>query len=168
MSIFIISTYLSVRNNNLKSKWGKLTCKKILVVLLHLESFNDGGWHCNSYKFSDISKSFSYTFYHPLCFQMQVATGRYHTLLAHDSSVYSCGSSLCGVLGHGPDTTQCAAFSRVSFPSLSHVISISASHNHAAFITELGEVIDALQWKLIIPIVVLLFPLCLAPITNLV
>ncbi|CAL5065688.1 unnamed protein product [Urochloa decumbens] len=71
---------------------------------------------------------------------MQVATGRYHTLLVHDSSVYSCGSSLCGVLGHGPDTTQCAAFSRVSFPSLSRVINISASHNHAAFVTESGEV----------------------------
>ncbi|PWZ41711.1 hypothetical protein Zm00014a_027754 [Zea mays] len=71
---------------------------------------------------------------------MQVATGRYHTLLVHDSSVYSCGSSLCGVLGHGPDTTQCAAFSRVSFPSLSCVINISASHNHAAFVMESGEV----------------------------
>ncbi|EEE67116.1 hypothetical protein OsJ_24138 [Oryza sativa Japonica Group] len=71
---------------------------------------------------------------------MQVATGRYHTLLVHDSSVYSCGSSLCGVLGHGPDTTQCAAFSRVPFPSLSRVVNISASHNHAAFVTELGEV----------------------------
>ncbi|WVZ63030.1 hypothetical protein U9M48_012706, partial [Paspalum notatum var. saurae] len=59
---------------------------------------------------------------------MQVATGRYHTLLVHDSSVYSCGSSLCGVLGHGPDTTQCVAFSRVTFPSLSRVINISASH----------------------------------------
>jgi hypothetical protein len=80
-----------------------------------------------------------------LYFQMQVATGRYHTLLVHDSSVYSCGSSLCGVLGHGQDTTQCTAFSRLSFPSLSRVINISASHNHAAFITESGEVFDALS-----------------------
>ncbi|VAH45691.1 unnamed protein product [Triticum turgidum subsp. durum] len=71
---------------------------------------------------------------------MQVATGRYHTLLVHDSSVYSCGSSLCGVLGHGPDTTQCVAFSRVSFPSLARVVNISAFHNHAAFVTESGEV----------------------------
>ncbi|KAM3365928.1 hypothetical protein ACQJBY_015492 [Aegilops geniculata] len=71
---------------------------------------------------------------------MQVATGRYHTLLVHDSSVYSCGSSLCGVLGHGPDTTQCVAFSRVSFPSLVRVVNISAFHNHAAFVTESGEV----------------------------
>ncbi|XP_020096036.1 ultraviolet-B receptor UVR8 [Ananas comosus] len=70
---------------------------------------------------------------------MQVATGRYHTLLIHDSSVYSCGSSLCGVLGHGQDTTQCVAFSRVNFPSLSRVIHISASHNHAAFIMQSGE-----------------------------
>ncbi|XP_072985908.1 ultraviolet-B receptor UVR8-like [Typha latifolia] len=71
---------------------------------------------------------------------MQVATGRYHTLLVHDSSVYSCGSSLCGVLGHGQDTTQCAAFSLVNFPSLSRVMHISASHNHAAFVMESGEV----------------------------
>jgi len=91
-----------------------------------------------------VSKLFPYTCEPPVCFQMQVATGRYHTLLVHDSSVYSCGSSLCGVLGHGPDTTQCAAFSRVSFPSLSRVINISASHNHAAFVTESGEVIDDL------------------------
>jgi alpha-tubulin suppressor-like RCC1 family protein len=75
---------------------------------------------------------------------MQVATGRYHTLLVHDSSVYSCGSSLCGVLGHGPDTTQCVAFSQVSFPSLARVVNISAFHNHAAFVTESGEVIDTL------------------------
>ncbi|CAD5170601.1 unnamed protein product [Musa acuminata subsp. malaccensis] len=72
---------------------------------------------------------------------MQVTTGRYHTLLIHDSSVYSCGSSLCGVLGHGQDTTQCAAFSRINFPSVSHVIHISASHNHAAFVTQTGEVV---------------------------
>ncbi|CAL9154241.1 unnamed protein product [Musa hybrid cultivar] len=71
---------------------------------------------------------------------MQVTTGRYHTLLVHNSSVYSCGSNLCGVLGHGQDTTQCAAFSRINFPSLSHVIHISASQNHAAFITQSGEV----------------------------
>ncbi|XP_072987460.1 ultraviolet-B receptor UVR8 isoform X1 [Typha latifolia] len=71
---------------------------------------------------------------------MQVTTGRYHTLLIHDSSVFSCGSSLCGVLGHGQDTTQCVAFSRVNFPSLSPVIHVSASHNHAAFVTQSGEV----------------------------
>ncbi|KAJ6839915.1 ultraviolet-B receptor UVR8-like [Iris pallida] len=71
---------------------------------------------------------------------MQVATGRYHTLLVHDSSVYSCGSSLCGVLGHGPDTTQCAAFTRINLPSLSRVIHISASHNHAALVMQSGEV----------------------------
>ncbi|KAK8964427.1 Ultraviolet-B receptor UVR8 [Platanthera guangdongensis] len=69
---------------------------------------------------------------------MQVTTGRYHTLLLHDSSVYSCGSSLCGVLGHGQDTTQCVAFSRIT--TLSHVIHMSASHNHAAFVMQSGEV----------------------------
>lgn len=104
----------------------------------------------------DISNLVSYICEHAVCFQMQVATGRYHTLLVHDSSVYSCGSSLCGVLGHGPDTTQCAAFSRVPFPSLSRVVNISASHNHAAFVTELGEVIDAHLKHCILSIVVFL------------
>lgn len=69
---------------------------------------------------------------------MQVTTGRYHTLLLHDSSVYSCGSSLCGVLGHGQDTTQCVAFSRIT--TLSCVMHMSASHNHAAFVMQSGEV----------------------------
>ncbi|CAA6655671.1 unnamed protein product [Spirodela intermedia] len=71
---------------------------------------------------------------------MQVTTGRHHTLLVHDSSVYSCGSSLCGVLGHGQDTTQCVTFTRINFPSFSHVIHVSASHNHAAFVMQSGEV----------------------------
>lgn len=71
---------------------------------------------------------------------MQITTGRYHTLLINNSSVYSCGSSLCGVLGHGPETTQCVAFTRINFPSLVHVIQVSASQNHAAFVTESGEV----------------------------
>ncbi|PKA60415.1 Ultraviolet-B receptor UVR8 [Apostasia shenzhenica] len=71
---------------------------------------------------------------------IQVTTGRYHTLLMHDSSVYSCGSSLCGVLGHGSDTTQCETFSCISFPSVSRVIHMSATHDHAAFVMESGEV----------------------------
>lgn len=71
---------------------------------------------------------------------MQIKTGRYHTLLISNSSVYSCGSSLCGVLGHGPETTQCVAFTRISFPSLAHVVQVSASHNHAAFVLQSGEV----------------------------
>lgn len=33
--------------------------------------------------------------------KMQIKSGRYHTLLINDLDVYSCGSSLCGVLGHG-------------------------------------------------------------------
>ena len=74
------------------------------------------------------------------CFQMQISTGRHHTILVNGSSVYSCGSSLCGVLGHGRDTTQCGTFRRISFPSLSHVIHVSASHNHAAFVMQAGEV----------------------------
>jgi len=72
--------------------------------------------------------------------QMQVTTGRYHTLLIRDSSVYSCGSSLCGVLGHGAETTQCVAFTRIRFPSLANVVQVSASHNHAAFVLQSGEV----------------------------
>ncbi|OVA00568.1 Regulator of chromosome condensation [Macleaya cordata] len=71
---------------------------------------------------------------------MQITTGRYHTLLISDSSVYSCGSSLCGVLGHGPDITQCVAFSRINFPTSSRVLHVSASHNHAAFVMQSGEV----------------------------
>ncbi|XP_065862126.1 ultraviolet-B receptor UVR8 [Euphorbia lathyris] len=71
---------------------------------------------------------------------MQITTGRHHTLLISNSSVYSCGSSYCGVLGHGPETTQCVAFTKISFPSLARVIQVSASHNHAAFVLESGEV----------------------------
>ncbi|MBA0693238.1 hypothetical protein Goari_010735 [Gossypium aridum] len=69
-----------------------------------------------------------------------ITTGRYHTLLIRNSSVYSCGSSLCGVLGHGPETTQCVAFTRINFPSLANVIQVSASQNHAAFVLQSGEV----------------------------
>ncbi|XP_057539931.1 uncharacterized protein LOC130817958 isoform X1 [Amaranthus tricolor] len=72
--------------------------------------------------------------------QMQIKAGRYHTLLVSNSSVYSCGSSLCGVLGQGSETTQCVSFSRISFPSSSPVVQVSASHNHAAFVTQSGEV----------------------------
>lgn len=71
---------------------------------------------------------------------MQIRSGRYHTLLIKDSTVYSCGSSLCGVLGHGPETTQCVAFTPIKFPYPAYVTDVSASHNHAAFVTKLGEV----------------------------
>lgn len=71
---------------------------------------------------------------------MQITTGSYHTLLISNSSVYSCGSSLCGVLGHGPGTTQCVEFTRLSFPSSAPVVQVSASHNHAAFVLQSGEV----------------------------
>ncbi|XP_050218366.1 ultraviolet-B receptor UVR8 isoform X2 [Mercurialis annua] len=71
---------------------------------------------------------------------MQITTGRYHTLLISNSSVYSCGSSLCGVLGHGSETTQCVSFNRITFPSLARVVQVSASQNHAAFVLESGEV----------------------------
>ncbi|KMS97960.1 hypothetical protein BVRB_4g097060 [Beta vulgaris subsp. vulgaris] len=71
---------------------------------------------------------------------MQIKAGRYHTLLVSNSSVYSCGSSLCGVLGQGSEMTQCVSFSPISFPSSSPVFQVSASHNHAAFVTQSGEV----------------------------
>jgi alpha-tubulin suppressor-like RCC1 family protein len=71
---------------------------------------------------------------------MQITTGRYHTLLISGSAVYSCGSSLCGVLGQGPETTQCVAFSRINFPSLARVTQVAASHNHTAFVLQSGEV----------------------------
>ncbi|KAB1217236.1 Ultraviolet-B receptor UVR8 [Morella rubra] len=71
---------------------------------------------------------------------MQITTGRYHTLLIKKASVYSCGSSLCGVLGHGPETTQCVAFTQIDFPSLAQVVQVSASQNHAAFVMQSGEV----------------------------
>ncbi|KAL5571474.1 hypothetical protein UlMin_021071 [Ulmus minor] len=71
---------------------------------------------------------------------MQIATGKYNTFLISNSSVYSCGSGLCGVLGHGPETTQCVTFTRIKFPSSGHVVQVSASNNHAAFVMQSGEV----------------------------
>lgn len=81
---------------------------------------------------------------------MQIKSGRYHTLLINDLGVYSCGSSLCGVLGHGPDTTQCVSFMPISFPSRAQVIQVSASHNHAAFVTQSGEVCHSLVFNLFV------------------
>lgn len=71
---------------------------------------------------------------------MQITTGKYHTLAIRNSSVYSCGSSLCGVLGQGSETTQRTAFTRINFPPLARVAHVSASYNHAAFVMESGEV----------------------------
>ncbi|KAI7754033.1 hypothetical protein M8C21_029145 [Ambrosia artemisiifolia] len=71
---------------------------------------------------------------------VQIRSGRYHTILVKDSVVYSCGTSLCGVLGHGPETTQCVAFKRIEFPVCVRVTHVSALHNHAAFVAHSGEV----------------------------
>lgn len=71
---------------------------------------------------------------------MQIATGKYHTLLISNASVYSCGSSLCGVLGHGSETTQCVSFTRINFLPSIYVEQVSTSHNHAAFVTQSGQV----------------------------
>jgi alpha-tubulin suppressor-like RCC1 family protein len=80
------------------------------------------------------------TFY----WQMQIMAGKYHTLAISNSSVYSCGSSLCGVLGQGSETTQCSAFTRINFPPLARVAHVSASYNHAAFVMQSGEVCSCL------------------------
>lgn len=72
--------------------------------------------------------------------QMQITTGRYHTLLINNSKVYSCGSSLSGVLAHGPETTQCVAFTPIEFPLSAQVAQVSATQNHSAFVLQSGEV----------------------------
>lgn len=71
---------------------------------------------------------------------VQVTTGKYHTLLVEDGSLYTCGSNICGVLGHGPEITQCGALTRVEFPLGLSVAQVSGSHNHAALVTQNGEV----------------------------
>lgn len=76
---------------------------------------------------------------------MQITTGKYHTFFISNSSVYSCGSGLCGVLGHGPETTQCVAFTRLDFPPLARVAHVSAFYNHAAFVMQSGEVCNCLS-----------------------
>ncbi|GLJ16737.1 hypothetical protein SUGI_0288000 [Cryptomeria japonica] len=69
---------------------------------------------------------------------VQVTTGKYHTLLVEDGSLYNCGSSICGVLGHGPEITQCGSLTRL--PLGLTVTHVSGSHNHAALVTQSGEV----------------------------
>lgn len=71
---------------------------------------------------------------------MQIATGKYHTLLINNSKVYSCGVSLSGVLAHGPETTQCVAFTPIEFPFPAQVAQVSATQNHSAFVLQSGEV----------------------------
>uniref|UniRef100_A0A0D6QXG2 Uncharacterized protein n=1 Tax=Araucaria cunninghamii TaxID=56994 RepID=A0A0D6QXG2_ARACU len=71
---------------------------------------------------------------------VQVTTGKYHTLLVEDGSLYSCGSSICGVLGHGQEITQCGSLTRAELPLGLTVNHVSGSHNHAAFVTQAGEV----------------------------
>lgn len=77
---------------------------------------------------------------------MQITTGKYHTLAISNSAVYSCGSSLCGVLGQGSETTQRTTFTRINFPPLARVAHVSASYNHAAFVTQSGEVCSFLTF----------------------
>jgi alpha-tubulin suppressor-like RCC1 family protein len=71
---------------------------------------------------------------------MQIATGKYHTLLINNSKVYSCGVSLSGVLAHGSETTQCVAFTPIEFPFPAQVAQVSATQNHSAFVLQSGQV----------------------------
>ncbi|KAG2681952.1 hypothetical protein I3843_11G168100 [Carya illinoinensis] len=71
---------------------------------------------------------------------MQITTGRCHALLINNLTVYSCGTNLCGVLGQGPEATQCVAFTRIDFPSLAQVMHFSATQYHAAFVMQSGQV----------------------------
>ncbi|KAJ7533995.1 hypothetical protein O6H91_13G074600 [Diphasiastrum complanatum] len=70
----------------------------------------------------------------------QVVTGKYHTLLLGNGQLFSCGSSQFGVLGHGPNLTQCTSLTAIQLPMVSRVICVSGSHHHVAFLTERGEV----------------------------
>eukprot|EP00249_Psilotum_nudum_P011414 c23158_g1_i2 orf=819-2285(+) len=71
---------------------------------------------------------------------IQVATGKYHTLIVHgNGELYSCGSSLSGVLGQGPENTQCRTIMPVEVPMGLPVTFVSGSHQHAAFVTKTGE-----------------------------
>ncbi|XP_043715596.1 ultraviolet-B receptor UVR8-like [Telopea speciosissima] len=72
---------------------------------------------------------------------MQITTGRYHTLLIKDSSVYCCGFNPYGVLAQGHGIPFCNALTQINFPISSIKVShISASHNHAAFVMKSREV----------------------------
>lgn len=71
---------------------------------------------------------------------IQIATGKFHTLLVHgDGLLYSCGSSLSGVLGQGHEHTQCRTAMPVEIPMALPVLHVSGSHQHAAFVTRCGQ-----------------------------
>ncbi|KAJ4961257.1 hypothetical protein NE237_021167 [Protea cynaroides] len=72
---------------------------------------------------------------------MKVTTGRYHTILIKDSTVYCCGYNPFGALALGPGITLCGALTQINFPTSSTTVShISSSYNHAAFLMQSGEV----------------------------
>lgn len=120
-----------VQQNSMSFECFIFLCYSFLLVIYPYPSF-----------LFDIHLQKSYVFINCYVFpqQMQITTGRYHTLLISNSSVFSCGSSLCGVLGHGPEITQCVSFTRINFPSAAHVVQVSASENHAAFVLQSGQV----------------------------
>ncbi|KAI4388147.1 hypothetical protein MLD38_000504 [Melastoma candidum] len=80
---------------------------------------------------------------------MQVTTGKYHTLLLRDSAVYSCGSSLCGVLGQ--NDTQCVTFTPISFSFPVHVFtwgdnsSYCCGHREPARVIPRPRLVEALK-----------------------
>ncbi|KAJ4870468.1 hypothetical protein Rs2_47921 [Raphanus sativus] len=61
--------------------------------------------------------------------------------LTNNSKVYSCGSSLSGVLAHGPETNLCVAFTSIEFPFSAQVAQVSATQNHSSFVLQSGEVL---------------------------
>lgn len=78
-------------------------------------------------------------FLHSLCrctLQWEAITRR----LTNNSKVYSCGSSLSGVLAHGPETNLCVAFTSIEFPFSAQVAQVSATQNHSSFVLQSGEV----------------------------
>jgi hypothetical protein len=74
---------------------------------------------------------------------VQMVAGKYHSLIVdRNGKLYACGSGLHGILGQGPDIKCCQLPTRIALPDLPglQIKQISGSHNHAAFITQAGEV----------------------------
>lgn len=78
--------------------------------------------------------------------QVQMVAGKYHSLIVdRNGKLYACGSGLHGILGQGPDIKCCQLPTRIALPNLPglQIKQISGSHNHAAFITQAGEVCES-------------------------
>jgi alpha-tubulin suppressor-like RCC1 family protein len=70
--------------------------------------------------------------------QVLTAAGKYHTLLVNEKGeLYACGK----VLG-GPSVPNLQTPMLISVPAtVGRIVQISASFNHAAFVTDIGKVI---------------------------